>query len=296
MKRTLFAAYRAVVRLFTGTRIGELPPVAFAHRLAMRWLKPPRLEIDGVELELDPGDSLGLTLSDAYEKFERRLMATLAQPGDVAVDVGANLGLYTLLLARAVGDGGRVFAFEPDPENFELLRRNLERNGARNVVAERLAVADENGPLRLYLCERNRGDHRTWDSHDGRPSIEIEAVRLDDYLDADRLGPEGRVDLVKMDVQGAEAQALAGMEGLLRRHSGVTLVTEFWPAGLVRAGAEPAAVLKRLGGLGFELYEIDEAAERVAAVTAAELLARLDPSREDHTNLLCRRGPLPAGL
>src|SRR5262249_36182110 len=146
-----------------------------------------------------------------YEPFETGLLQNQLRPGDVVVDVGANIGYYTLLFARCVGPRGRVFAFEPDQTNFDLLRRNVERNGYTNVTLVRKAVAAQSGKLRLYLCEDNKGDHRTYDSHDGRPSLEIDAVSLDDYF----AGERGSIALIKMDIQGAEEGALRGMRRLL---------------------------------------------------------------------------------
>src|SRR5262249_46293166 len=148
--------------------------------------------------------------------------------------------------ARRVGPRGRVFAFEPDPANFALLRRNVEMNGYRNVVLSPLAVSDRCGPSRLFLSDSNTGDHRVYDPADGRPSVGVETVTLDRYFD----GYDGPVDLVKMDIQGAEYGALVGMRGLLARQARVKLATEYWPHALRKGGGDAARYLGLLTELG----------------------------------------------
>jgi FkbM family methyltransferase len=241
----------------------------------------------GHTLLLDPRDSLGLAWSKGnYEPFETALLKQHVRRGDVVLDLGANIGYYTLLFADLVGPEGRVFAFEPDPTNFDLLTRNVRRNGCANVVPVAAAVGERGGTLRLYLCEDNRGDHRAYDSGDGRPSVEVDVVRLDDYLrDFDR-----PIAFVKMDIQGSEAAALAGMAGLLRRNPRLKLATEFWPFGLHRAGGSAEGYLRALGRHGFTLYAIDEAGQRVETADWAQLLRTYVVEKQNYTNLLCVRG------
>jgi len=284
-----FALYRRVVRLFTGTRLGELPWIARAHRALMRRLKPSTVEIDGLVLEVDPGDSLGLTLTRGYEEYERALIARIARPGHIALDIGANIGLYTTLLARAVSPSGRVVAFEPEPENFALLRRNVERNRLDNVVLAPVAAAAANTTLRLYRNPSNAGDHRVYDADGSRESVEVAARRLDDFLDPKMLAGRRDVDLVKMDIQGAELAALSGMAGLLRRSGRVILLVELWPWGLRRNGDSAEALLASLADLDFRFWEIDENRRCTRATTAEDLLSRLSVVSCRHTNLVCSR-------
>jgi FkbM family methyltransferase len=246
------------------------------------------VEVLGHKMFLDAKDSLLLAAHGVYEPFETDLLQKQIRPGDAVVDVGANIGYYTLLFARRVGPQGRVFAFEPDPTNFDLLQRNVQRNGYTNVTLVRKAVAAQSGKLRLYLCENNKGDHRTYDSHDGRPSLEIEAVSLDDYF----IDYRGTLSLIKMDIQGAEEGALRGMKRVLRGHPCVKVATEFWPIGLKRFGTSAQAFLDSLRRQGFQLYHINEAARTLAPADAPELLRMYVPEKENYTNLLCAREPL----
>jgi FkbM family methyltransferase len=189
------------------------------------------------------------------------------------------------MFARQVGESGRVFAFEPDPVNFSLLKRNVQRNGYRNVELIQKAVAAQAGTLRLYLSDTNRGDHRVYNSDDGRPSIAIEAVNLDDFFK----NHDRRIDLIKMDIQGSEGGALRGMAGLLRKHAGVKLLTEFWPLGLHQFGVEADEFIRMLQQLDFTIYHVDEEAKRLAPADLGRLACVYTLEKENYTNLWCTR-------
>ena len=237
--------------------------------------------------------SPALAQNGVFEPLETELVKSAIRPGDVVLDVGANIGYYTLLFARLAGANGMVYAFEPDPANFALLRENVERNGYRNVALIQKAVTDRPGIGRLYLSDTNPGDHRFYPSGDDRPAVAVEAVTLDQVFERH----QGLFNFVKFDIQGSEAAALEGMRGLLGRHDRLTLVTEFWPFGLARAGVSPADYLAQLLELGFELFEIDEAQNRIVPAAVAALLRTYLPEKENFTNLLClkARGSCPVG-
>jgi FkbM family methyltransferase len=194
-----------------------------------------------------------------------------------------------LLFARLVGERGMVYAFEPDPANFELLRQNIEINGYKNVALIQRAVSDRPGVGRLYLSATNPGDHRFYNSGDGRAAVGVEAVTLDQVFERH----EGLFNFIKFDIQGAEWAALQGMRRLLQRHNHLKIVTEFWPFGLSKFGADPAAYLSLLLDGGFELYEIDEAQNRIRPADPIRLLQTYLPRKENFTNLLCIKGATP---
>ncbi|MBI4611296.1 MAG: FkbM family methyltransferase [Candidatus Rokubacteria bacterium] len=146
-----------------------------------------------------------------YEREVVQAVQAVIRPGWLAVDVGANVGYFTLLLAKLVGAQGRVIAFEPLPENFVILRENVRLNQYANVTLEQMAVTDRTGTLRLY----RRREHLLTGSasivHGPGDGIEVPATALDAYLEATGT----RVGFVKIDVEGAEAAVLAGMRRVL---------------------------------------------------------------------------------
>ncbi len=119
------------------------------------------VEVEGSRMYVHTEDEpLGRSLITlgSYERYETNLFKSMLTPGMKVIDVGANVGYYTLIAARAVGPTGRVFAFEPDPGNYELLLRNIELNGYRNIVASQCAVTGEASQIRLYIDKKNFGN------------------------------------------------------------------------------------------------------------------------------------------
>jgi FkbM family methyltransferase len=217
--------------------------------------------------------------------FETELVKQEIQEGDVVLDIGANIGFYTLIFANLLYRKGKVFAFEPDPKNFASLKKNVKMSGYQNVVLEQKAVANKTGKIKLYLSKENREDHRIYDSHDGRNSIEIEAVRLDDYF----RNYNGRINFIKIDIQGAEWGAIQGMPSLLQKNKTLKIFTEFWPAGLTRFGIEPEKYLELLIKYGFKLYRADDQKKKIETTKIDELLETFTPQKENSTNLFCMR-------
>lgn len=204
------------------------------------------------------------------ERGERRLMARVVRPGMVAVDVGANVGVHTLWLARAVGRDGRVHALEPEPGNFRLLARAVREADTSQVRLHAAAAAAEAGTLRLYLSAVNRGDHRTHPDAAPRTELSVPAVALDELLAA-----EPHVDFLKIDVQGAEVPVLRGLRTTLARRPAAGVLCEVSPALSRRAGTDPAEVfaLFRAAGLRPHRVRRNGATEPLAegdALAAAE--------------------------
>ncbi len=151
----------------------------------------------------------------------------------VAVDVGANIGFHALVMARCVGSAGRVHAVEPEPRNFRLLARAVEEAGYRQVRLHQVAAARAAGRVPLYLAGGNRGDHRLSPAAEPRSHVTVMTVSLDDLL-----REEARIDLIKIDVQGAEVEVLAGLARILSGSPTPQLLCELTPDLLARVGAD----------------------------------------------------------
>jgi FkbM family methyltransferase len=258
--------------------------------------KPFALKVEGmpgVKLYLDPNDLVitpAILRVGSWEPAETAWFLRVVRPGDLIVDAGANVGYYTIIGSRLVGDKGRVYAFEPEPESFALLQENVRLNGLSNVVLERKALSNRTGKLRLFIAPLNKGDHRIYQPEgESRASVEVEAVRLDEYF-ADQ---ERGIDLIKMDTQGAEGLILEGMTGLLEgRTDRPTLFMEFWPYGLSAMGTEADALLQTLESYHYRFYESPRADRtRLRRVEPQELLAAYfarDPNSQ--TDLMALRG------
>src|SRR5512138_2867115 len=134
LKEILFVTFRRTTRLFSGHALRDrFPLLNAAYRAIGRTLSPPTAQVHGQTMYLDPGDSMGLAIQGTYEPEETEAVLRSVKSGMVVVDIGANIGYYTLLFARLVGPQGRVIAFEPDPATFALLKKNVDSNQHRNV-------------------------------------------------------------------------------------------------------------------------------------------------------------------
>jgi FkbM family methyltransferase len=234
---------------------------------------------------LNPDDAIVsrvIARDGIWEPLETKVFRSHVGPGDVVVDVGANLGYYTLLAARLVGAEGHVYAFEPDPESFALLERNVELNGYENVTAVPLALGKAPGKLPLYLNAKNRGDHRVYDPTGERRSVEVDVVTLDAYREDH--GVE-RVDFLKIDTQGAECLILAGAEKTLAQ-AGLTIVLEFTPHFLAAMDQDPRTCFQPLVSPRFRLHDIDEWKAELRPTDLDALLEHYSVESKKFTNVL----------
>lgn len=175
---------------------------------------------------------------------------SLLPPGGVFLDIGAHIGYFSLLAAHTVGPRGKVHALEPNPSAFAALQRHLQENGVTNVAASQIALAEEQGVLPLYTppAAEARDYNVTFLPRDGWNRVEIPAERLDTYLARERVE---RIDVAKMDVEGAEPRVVAGGAESLRAGIVRHLVTEVNGPRLVEAGSSPQDLVARLRDLGF---------------------------------------------
>ncbi|MEZ6184313.1 MAG: FkbM family methyltransferase [Planctomycetota bacterium] len=235
-------------------RLADHPRALAAYRLAVGWGRARSVEVHGHRLRLDPLDSLHLSLRGRYEEGETAFVQRQVGPGDLVFDVGAHVGYFSLLFARAVGPRGHVLAFEPHPHNRALLLENVAANGYRNVAVLPQAVADGAGQATLYASAENTGDNALHGSGSGFP---VETLALDRFEALAR----GRRVFLKLDTQGHEPQVFAGARGLLQAAQELTALFEFWPHGLRAAGADPRALLALGAELGCAAHTLSEAGE-----------------------------------
>jgi len=217
-----------------------------------------------------------------WEPFETKIVKKLVQRGDIVIDIGANIGYFTLLFSRLVKPSGKVFAFEPEPANFSLLKKNIEVNGYKNVTLIQKAVSNKNELIKLYLSQDNEGDHRIYESDGNRDFIEIESVCLDEYF----RNMEDKINFVKMDIQGAEGTTIQGMKNILNRNDNLNMITEYWPYGLIRCGMDPLVFPKLLVRYNYYPFELNEKDEKIELTDIDKLKSRYKNRIEDYTNIL----------
>jgi FkbM family methyltransferase len=204
----------ALLRCGRVTRFLPRFPVNPAHRLYRRILNPRALyrisNFDGtLTLDVNMVDAVGATLwhvPHRFEKRERLLFCSAVKPGSSVLDVGANLGIYTLLAARR---GARVFAIEADPQNAIMLKRHVNINGfGSQVTVYEMTALDQAGAVTLHRNPTNSGGSSLWTG--GAQTASVSAQTIDSL----HLPP---IDVCKMDIEGSELSALLGMRETLMR-------------------------------------------------------------------------------
>jgi len=184
------------------------------------------------------------------DRTERQLLRSILPAGAVAVDAGANIGVYSQFLSRCVGPTGVVHSFEPSPENFKRLQSGTRK--LANVRLSQAAVGERSGRSKLYVSDHLNVDHRTYATEgDSRRIVPIDIMALDDYFK-----PGQRVDLIKMDIQGYELHALRGASRVLGDNPNAKLLLELWPYGLRQAGASWLELIATLEAENMSVHQV----------------------------------------
>jgi FkbM family methyltransferase len=229
--------------------------------------------VDGYVLIPKAARELYILLADApaegLEPGTHRCLKSLVDPGMTVVDVGANVGMLSLALARSVGALGKVYAFEAEPDFQDLLAKSFALNGVPWVELRRQAAGRQAGTATFHVSPI-AGHSSLYDLPDDEAAaakqITVEVVALDEAL-----ADVAKVDLVKIDVEGAELDVLAGMTKLIARNPGLAIIAEFGPSHLARVGQTPQGWFDAFESHGFHGYAIDESSGTCRPVTARQV-------------------------
>jgi FkbM family methyltransferase len=221
------------------------------HSLGSRTLRTRH----GFRMELDLADWIpqDIYLTGDFEPTTAMVAERLLGPGETAVDVGANIGYFSLLFAQCVGATGRVLAFEPVPAIEAKLRRNLELNAFTHVSVSNTALSDHHGSARFYVGpEDNTGLSSLRKPRQSESSFDVSLAPFDGVVNG-----HNNVTLVKIDVEGAELQVLRGMEQLLRK-SHPHLLVELTDKFLREMGDSAASLRAFVAQFGYLFYVIGD--------------------------------------
>ena len=245
------------------------------------------IEIDGQKLFLDKEDSLLLsTRKNNYDKFEVESLKQIIKKGDIVVDLGANIGYYTLILAQLVGKSGHVYSFEPDPSNFEILSKNVKENKHDNVTLVQKAISDKNGKVELYVSKRNLASHRIFDAEDNRESIEVDVTTLDEYFKKFKKP----IKFIKMDVEGAESAAISGASKIIQDSKNLVIMMEYFPKWIKKFGDIPEEILRSLVEKKFKLFNINQKNKKLDSILITNFVEEYNEQKKNYTNVLCVKG------
>ena len=284
--QALFVAYQRVLPRSPGLRrlLKRVPLAARLHRFVhARSSGTVQVKVQGLRMYVDARDSIvghALIRDGVWEQYESQLFVSTIRPGMTVADVGAHIGYYTLLAAREVGPRGRVLAFEPDPRAFTLLRRNVDVNlFADRVTALPVALSNAESTAELFRDPASVGTPSFAKANlrtEGHPYV-VRTITMDAVLADQRVG---KLDVVKIDTQGAEALVFAGALRAFA-HGPLRCFVEFWPFGLRNLGADPVDLLRTWtrGGFTIRLIDADCREARAVNVDAVMSACSADPYR-----------------
>jgi FkbM family methyltransferase len=221
----------------------------------------------------DETDLWGFLQNGEYEPAETKLVQSIVKKDWICFDVGANIGYYTILMAKRCKE---VYAFEAEPENYKVLLMNKMANGTKNAYLLERALSEHKGLIPLYLCDKSHGMHRTYKSkHCHDVPIMVKSLRLDDCSQPDK------IDFIKMDIEGSEYQALNGMVKTIEKHH-PTMLIEFHPPTLEEAGTKPEDEYNFLVNLGYKITLVPD-----IPINSYQQLDKLTRDESGGKNIIC---------
>jgi FkbM family methyltransferase len=253
------------------------PAVYIGNNRVLLWTKSGfKMFVDSRDVSIAPH----LILEGIYEEHTDAVLRRIVKPGMHVVEIGANVGLFTLLMARCAGVNGSVYAFECDPTLARIARDNLEVNGLGQIgTVDERAVSKADGRLEFRAALRHRGGGTL--VHDlqqipeltesERETIVVDAVTLDHFA----ASYDKKIDFLKIDAEGAEADIIRGGQSIFGdTNYPITIMMEFAPAFMRKGGTDPAIQLQQLATAGFRFSRVDDRRRRLVPTDGAELLAR----------------------
>jgi len=226
------------------------------HTLLMQTIFGHTMYLDSRDISLTPH----LLRQGCWEPDVARFFLRIVKPGMRVVEVGANVGYYTLLACSLVGPTGRVTAFEANPAAVTLTRRSLLVNGFRDrATIVEMAVTDAPGTVIIHQLDQRQGDSSLFDFSDDQlrfagdrvTKVEVPSTSLDAFFDRDE-----PIDLIRMDVEGAEPLVFDGMRRILERNLRIKIMLEFFPERIERSGRQPVKFLETIKVIGFRIQTV----------------------------------------
>jgi len=252
IKKILSSAFITFCRKFEGTYVTRFRPIGFVYTKLFYFFKPAKITLENVN-----GNRMFLNMADTTSmrmymfKLDRpiiKIMENNLKPGSIFIDIGAHIGYFTLLAAKLVGSKGRVYAFEPEPKNHELLSKNVKENGYQNVSVIKKCVSSRCGLVDFFIS-KDSGTHSTKIAT-GKKTIS-ESVTLDKFCRDRKIS---KIDLIKIDIEGGEINSFDGMKNVVKKSRSVKLIAEYVPSYIEKSGNTPKIFMDKLCDIGMRKF------------------------------------------
>lgn len=261
----------------------------------LRRRHPPAVTIELVGLPRFQIETHGETdryISTAIEKWGHwessgtAIVLQLLRTDADFIDIGANIGWYTLVAAHALGDRGHVHSFEPEPRNLEKLKSNISINNLQNVTVRKMALSSNSGSATLFLNDVNLGDHSLFSLNCRNGSVSVNIERLDQI----EFISDNRPLVIKIDVQGGEFDVLEGARGILETTSrDIVILCEVAPAALRTAGRTTRELATLFNEYGFAVALIDPKHPRIIPMSWQRVVQFAEQAPDSECDIIAYR-------
>jgi FkbM family methyltransferase len=201
----------------------------------------------------DSGIPEFIITNNGYEEVTLHKIESILMNDNVFFDLGANIGFYTVLGSKLVGKNGKVISFEPTPDTRKYLIKNILANDLHNVVVEPLAISNKSGKAFFEVTDNSECNSIVLDENVVSEMIEIDTISIDDYCIKNNINS---IDLIKMDIEGQEYNALLGMNNINKKSKNLKLIFEFNADNLNKNNQQPFIILETLVEMGFTSFTI----------------------------------------
>ena len=249
-KKYFAKLYNKVYRLLQGSGLSKFQSIRRIHIFFTKKVKSEFVDFYGLKLYLTENDSENYSGGINYEDDYFDLLELEITSGENVIDIGAKIGIYSLAFSKFIGPTGKVFSFEPTPDSFNILKKNMNENHLENMIIEQKAVTDKNEIQLLELFESN-GNNRI--NNDSKNSININCTSLDNYFS----DSHEKISFVKIDVEGLEPKVLSGMKNVLEKNPKIKILLEYNPKLMKFYGYVPEKILEDLTKQGFSLFDLE---------------------------------------
>ena len=283
-KKLLLDVYRKIVQVFWGSGISKYKFVIKTHRFFTSQLSNEFIEYEGSKLYLDKKDDHFFSTNPEQIIPEMQVLKKLIKQNDILIDVGANIGFYTLNFEKLIGENGKIFAFEPEPDNFKLLEKNIIENKLNNhVKVFHKAVSNKKGISNLLIGPTSGTNSLVESFNTNDKIVEVDTIVLDEFFS----DFEHEINFVKIDTEGHDAKVLQGMQKIIQKNQNIKIMTEFVPEFLERSDSNSENYIELLTKNNMQLHFVDKG--KLVETDLNDLESRLRDKRVIGLNLICFR-------
>ncbi len=220
-------------------------------------------EIDDIKLKVSSKSVLAkpLLIKAGFEEAERKIIKGFVKPGMIVFDIGANIGLYTTIMAKQAKDEGHVFSFEPYSSTGDYLKYNVSLNELNNVTVEEIALTDTDGRQDFFIFPEGEdvynslgAQKRDVEKTKAEKKIQVQVSKLDSYCKKNKIE---KIDFIKLDVEGAEEKVFEGGREVFKAMNPI-IITEIYENSAIQCGCSGIRMLKNFSQIGYCIYSIDE--------------------------------------